>query len=202
MNDIEEKIKERTQSTVEKTIERAKKIKERELAIARKKKETIVSEESKKQDKIINVRRNSLKAQLILKYRLKEDNFKDKLCSELLDEIKKSLDSLDDNILFNSLKNLIRESIVSLGLNKALIKVNKKSATLIKERYNEVINFIKEKMDNFEDINIDDSLETYGVVVASDDTEEFFDNTFKRRLERFEEEFKEKILERLGGYGR
>jgi len=197
MKDIGAEIKERTQNISEKTLDRARRVKERELAIARKKKEAIILEESKREDKIIDMRRNSLNAQLILEYRLKEDNFKDKLCSELLNEIKEEINTLGDNAILDSLRNLIREGVLNLGLNKALIIVNKKSAALLKVNYNRVIDFIREKAGNFESMNIDDSLGAYGAIVSSETTGEFFDNTFKRRLERFEDEFKEKILERL-----
>jgi len=198
MKGIEGKIKEHTRSISEKTLDRAKRVKERELALARKKKEDIILEGRNKEDKIINTQMNSLRAQLILEYRLKEDNFKDKLCSELLDEAKHQMDNLDDNTILDSLKNIIREGVLNLGLNKALIRINKKSTALLKEHYSQVLNFIKEKVDNFEAIDIDDSLNSYGVIINSQVSGELFDNTFKRRFKRFEDEFKEKILERLG----
>ena len=198
MRNIEEEIKERTQSATKKILERAKKVGEREFAIARKKKEAIVLKGKKDVDRITNMHRNSLNAQLILEYRLKMDNFRDELCSELLNETRGELDNLDDNTVLESLKNLIREGILNLGLNKALVKVNKRSAALLKANYNRLIDFIREKAGSFESMNIDDSLEAYGAIVSSESAGEFFDNTFKRRLERFESEFKEKILERLG----
>jgi len=198
MRNIEEEIKERTRSATERIIERARRVEKREFVLARRKKEEIVLKGRKEEDKIINMRRNSLNAQLVLEYRLKMDNFRDSLCSDLLSEAREELDSLDGNTVLESLKNLIREGVINLDLNKALVKVNKKSAALLKENFSQVIDFIKEKVSDFEDMGIDDSLDTYGVVVASEITGEFFDNTFKRRLERFEGEFKEKILERLG----
>ena len=198
MSSIEAEIKDRAKSALEKIIDRAERIKEKELAIARKKKEEIVIKGREDEDKKINVRRNSLNAQLKLEYRLKKDNFKDELCSELLSEAKKALGGLDDNAILDSLKRLIREGVVDLGLNRALVRVNNRCAVLLKEHYNEAVDFIKEKAAGFEGMNIDSSLDDDGVIVASVDTGEFFDNTFKRRLERFEEELREKILEGLG----
>ncbi len=197
MKSIEEEIKGRAQRTVEKTLDRAEKIRKREIALAQNKKEEAVEKGKAKEDKMIKAQLDSLKAQLILEYRLKEDNFRESLCSKLLRGAEQSLDNLDDNTLLESLKRLIQEGVINLDLNKARVLVNKRAYSLIMEHYEDVLSFIKNKADDFESMDVEDSIDSYGVIIASKTTGEFIDNTFKRRFERFEEEFKEEILEKM-----
>ena len=200
MKHIEEEIKERAQSTIEKVISRAKKIKEREIILARRKQEEIVSKEKRRIDEAIERKSNSLKAQLRLEYRIKEDRFKEELSFLLLDEVKKEINNLSDNVLLEAHKNLIREAVVVLGFKKIYVKTNKKISLLIKEQYEEVISFIKKRFPEFESLDIDDSLNSYGVIVGSLDKKAFFNNTFERRFKRFDENFKERILNTLKKY--
>ncbi len=200
MKHIEEEIRRRTQSTIEKVISRAEKIRERELILAKRNKEEIVSEAKSKIDEVINAQRNSLKAQLKLEYRLKEEKFKEELSSLLLNETKKAVNDLDDNTLLAAHKNLIKEAVVILGFKKVHIKVNKKVSFLIKSQYENVVGFIREQFPEFESFDIDDSLNSYGVVVSSLDKRESFNNTFERRFKRFDENFRERILNTLKKY--
>ena len=85
--------------------------------------------------------------------------------------------------------------MLNLDFKRAHILVNERDEAILKKHYDEVISFIREKVDDFDAIDIDGSLNSYGgVVVKSRSSGEFFDNTFKRRLERFDEELKKKIL--------
>jgi len=199
MKDIKEKLKERTQSTIDKIILRAEKIKEREILLARKKYDEIVSDGKKKTDDAIKAKRDSLEAQVRLECRLKEEKFKDELCRQLLSEAKEAVSNIDDMILLDAYKRLIREGVVNLGLREACVKVNKKASTLLKDNYQQVVNFIKEKVEGFSSFKIDDSLDSYGIIVGRYGGGEFFNNTFERRFERFEGEFMEIILRRVEG---
>ncbi len=199
MKDIKEKLKERTQSTIDKIILRAEKIKEREILLARKKYDEIVSDGKKKTDDAIKAKRDSLEAQVKLECRLKEEKFKDELCRQLLSEAKEAVSNIDDMTLLDAYKRLIREGVVNLGLREACVKVNKKASTLLKDNYQQVVNFIKEKVEGFSSFKIDDSLDSYGIIVGRYGGGEFFNNTFERRFERFEGEFMEIILRRVEG---
>ncbi|MCD6093758.1 MAG: hypothetical protein J7J51_03085 [Candidatus Omnitrophica bacterium] len=199
MNELKKNIRERAEALIKKTIERARRIKEREFVIAKEKHDQLLLKGKERIDCEIKAKRNSLKAAMILEFRLKEENFKDSLAQGLLQEAKQALNTLDRDVLQQSLKSLIREAVTTLNLKKAHILINKRDETFLKEHYDEVVSFIREKVNGFENMEIDGSLNSYGgVVVRSSSSGEFFDNTFKRRFERFNAEFKKKILERLG----
>ena len=199
MNELEKNIQERAESLIKKTMERAERIKKREFALAKEKQQELILKEEEKINSKIKAERNSLKARMILEFKLKEENFKYSLARDLLLEAKQEMNSLDKGVLLVSLKNLIREAVVNLDFKKAHILVNKRDEALLKEHYDEVVSFIREKVSDFEDVSVEGSLNSYGgAVVKSNSSGEFFDNTFKRRLERFDEEFKKKILEMLG----
>ena len=135
---------------------------------------------------------------MILEFKLKEESFKDSLAQDLLLEVKQEMDSLDKGVLLSTLRNLIREAVVTLDLKKAHILVNKRDEAFLKENYDEIVSSIREKVNDFETMDIEGSLGSYGgVIVKSNSSGEFFDNTFKRRFERFNGEFKKKILEML-----
>jgi len=199
MNELKKNIRERAEALIKKTIERARRIKEREFVIAKEKHDQLLLKGKERIDCEIKAKRNSLKAAMILEFRLKEENFKDSLAQGLLQEAKQALNTLDRDVLQQSLKSLIREAVTTLNLKKAHILINKRDETFLKEHYDEVVSFIREKVNGFENMEIDGSLNSYGgVIVRSSSSGEFFDNTFKRRFERFNAEFKKKILERLG----
>lgn len=199
MNELERNIQQRTENIIKKTMERAEKIKQREFALVKEKQEELISKEKEKINNKLEAERNSLKAQMILEFRLKEENFKHAFARDLLQEVKQEIMSLDENSLLSSLKNLIREGVINLDLRKANILVNKRDETILKKHYNEVITFIREKIEGFEIAAIEGSLNSWGgVVVKAPSSPEFFDNTFQRRFERFDEEFLDKILATLG----
>lgn len=195
MKELERNIQKEAENLIKKIMERAERIKQREFALAKKKEEGLILKEKEKINSKLEAERNSLKAQMILEFRLKEENFKYSLARDLLEETKKKIASLDENSLLVSLKNLIREAVINLGLKKAYILVNKRDEAILKEHYDEVINFVREKVEGFEIIGIEGSLNTWGgVVVKVPSSPEFFDNTFPRRFERLDEEFMNKIL--------
>jgi len=199
MSELKKNIRERAEALIKKTIERARRIKEREFVIAKEKHDQLLLKGKERIDCEIKAKRNSLKAAMVLEFRLKEENFKDSLAQGLLQEAKQALNTLDRDVLQQSLKSLIREAVTTLNLKKAHILINKRDETFLKEHYDEVVSFIREKVNGFENMEIDGSLNSYGgVIVKSSSSGEFFDNTFKRRFERFNAEFKKKILERLG----
>lgn len=199
MKEIKENLQQHTETVIRKIRERAEKIRDREISFAKKKYEELVQEGKNKVDRNIEIKEDSLRAQLILQFKLKEENFKYKLAKDLLREAKQKIVSLNEDVGKVSLKNLIREGIVSLDLKKAHILVNKKDEGVLKENYEEVVVFIKEKISEFQGFTVEGSLNCWGgVIVKSPSSPEFFDNTFERRFERFDREFKKKILEILG----
>jgi len=199
MNELAKNIQEQAESLIKKTMERAERIREREFMLAKEKQQEVLFKEKAKIDNQIKAKRNSLKAQMILEFRLKEENFKDSLAQNLLLEVRQEMASLDRDILANSLKNLIREAVLNLDLKNVHILVNKRDEAILKEHYDEVISSIRKNVNDFKDVSIEGSLNALGgAVVKADSSGEFFDNTFERRFERFDEEFKEKILEMLG----
>lgn len=195
MNELGKTIQERTENIIKRTMERAERIKQREFALARKRQEELFLREKQKVDNKILTENSSLKARMILEFKLKEENFKHTLIQNLLEEVKQQITSLDERSLLSSLKNLILEATINLDIKKVNILLNKRDASILRRYLDDVVDFVRKKVDGFEIIHIEDDLTcSGGVIVKAECSNEFFDNTFERRFKRFDEEFKTRML--------
>ncbi len=197
MSGIKDQIQQKSQEYIQKILRRAEKIKQRELELARKKKSQILEESRNKVDLEVEQKKSSLEAQLILEFKLKEEKFKEDLCSQVILEAQNRLQNFSSQQRLDSLKILIAKSLMNLGLKEAKVVVNSQDLQILNAHFQELKDFLKEHIEDFKDVILQEGSIQGGVKVFSLHSSEFLDNSWDSRIRKFQAEFRKRIIEEI-----